>query len=224
MKIKAVVFDMAGTTVNEDNLVYKTLRSALNEHGVNVSLEAVLLHGAGKEKFQAINDIISNCNFEIDEVLKVEIFNYFLIQLKLAYNNFKVEPMPGAELVFSALKNLHIKVVLNTGYDSNTANALLGQLGWEVGNQIDLLVTASDVLNNRPLPDMILLAKEKLGIADTKEIIKIGDSCVDIEEGKNANCLYSIGITTGAQTKIQLQAAKPNFIFNDLTELLDIIK
>jgi phosphonatase-like hydrolase len=132
--------------------------------------------------------------------------------------------MPGAELVFSALKNLHIKVVLNTGYDSNTANALLGQLGWEVGNQIDLLVTASDVLNNRPLPDMILLAKEKLGIVDTKEIIKIGDSCVDIEEGKNANCLYSIGITTGAQTKIQLQAAKPNFIFNDLTELLDIIK
>lgn len=224
MKIKAVVFDMAGTTVNEDNLVYKTLQSALNHHGIDVNLDEVLLNGAGKEKFQAITDILKESNFDIEESRKVEIFNYFLLQLDAAYKNFKVQPMPGAEDVFLQLKKLNIKVVLNTGYNTITANALLGQLGWEVGNQIDLLVTASDVLNNRPLPDMILLAKEKLGIADTKEMIKIGDSCVDIEEGKNAKCLYSIGITTGAQTKIQLQAAKPDFIFNALNELLATIK
>lgn len=36
-KIKLVVFDMAGTTIDEDNPVYKTVQKAVNEYGYNVS-------------------------------------------------------------------------------------------------------------------------------------------------------------------------------------------
>ncbi|MBC7424794.1 MAG: HAD family hydrolase, partial [Ferruginibacter sp.] len=56
--IKMVVFDMAGTTVNEDNVVYKTLRKAINEAGFNFTLGQVLEQGAGKEKLQAIKSIL----------------------------------------------------------------------------------------------------------------------------------------------------------------------
>ncbi|WP_200890708.1 hypothetical protein [Pedobacter lusitanus] len=49
-KFEMVVFDMAGTTVNENNLVYKTLRNAINNAGFEFSLEEVLAEGAGKEK------------------------------------------------------------------------------------------------------------------------------------------------------------------------------
>jgi beta-phosphoglucomutase-like phosphatase (HAD superfamily) len=47
--IKMVVFDMAGTTVNEGNVVYKTLRQAINERGYNVTLGEVLEKGAGRK-------------------------------------------------------------------------------------------------------------------------------------------------------------------------------
>ena len=50
-KIELAVFDMAGTTVNEDNVVYKTVRAALAKHGVDVTLETVLECGAGKENY-----------------------------------------------------------------------------------------------------------------------------------------------------------------------------
>ncbi len=223
MQIQSVVFDMAGTTINEDNLVYKTLQLALNHFNIPVDLNHVLLYGAGKEKFQAIKDIISNSHYTLDELVQLEVFNYFLVALDKAYSNFKVTPMPGAEEVFFSLKAAGIKVVLNTGYNRATAESLLNQLGWKVGSQIDLLVTASDVLHNRPMPDMILFAKEKFNIIDTKHIIKIGDSCVDIEEGRNANCLLNIGITTGAQTETQLLEAKPDYILHHLNELLEII-
>jgi phosphonatase-like hydrolase len=214
---------MAGTTVNEDNLVYKTLQAALNHYDVPVDLDHVLLHGAGKEKFQAIKDIVSNSPYTLDEIAQQEAFNYFLAQLDIAYKNFKVTPMPGAEHVFAALKQAGIKVVLNTGYNRATAESLLGKLGWVEGQQIDLLVTASDVLHNRPMPDMILYAKNILQITDTKRMVKIGDSCIDIEEGKNAGCSLNIGITTGAQTEIQLMEAKPDYIVHSLTALLDIL-
>jgi phosphonatase-like hydrolase len=223
MQIKCVVFDMAGTTVNEDNLVYKTLQAALNHFNVPVDLNHVLLHGAGKEKFQAIKDIISNSPYELEETEQLEVFKYFLAQLDIAYTNFDVTPMPGAEQVFAALKQAGIKVVLNTGYNRATAENLLGQLGWVEGQQIDLLVTASDVPHNRPMPDMILYAKDKLYIADTKQMVKIGDSCIDIEEGKNAGCLLNIGITTGAQTETQLMEAKPDYIVHSLSEMLEIL-
>ena len=185
MQIQCVVFDMAGTTVNEDNIVYKTLQAALNHFNVPVDLNHVLLYGAGKEKFQAIKDIISNSPYTLDETGQLEAFNYFLAQLDIAYLNFDVTPMPGAEQVFAALKQSGIKVVLNTGYNRATAENLLGKLGWAEEQQIDLLVTASDVLHNRPMPDMIFYAKDKLHIEDVKHMVKIGDSCIDIEEGKN---------------------------------------
>ncbi len=56
--VKMVVFDMAGTTVNENNVVYKTLRRAINEAGFPVTLEDVLAEGAGKEKLQAVKSIL----------------------------------------------------------------------------------------------------------------------------------------------------------------------
>jgi phosphonatase-like hydrolase len=223
MQIQCVVFDMAGTTVNEDNLVYKTLQAALNHYNVPVDLNHVLLYGAGKEKFQAIKDIISNSPYALDEMVQLEAFNYFLAQLDIAYADFDVTPMPGAEQVFAALKQSGVKVVLNTGYNRATAENLLKKLGWAEGQQIDLLVTASDVLHNRPMPDMILYAKNKLHITDTKQMAKIGDSCIDIEEGKNAGCLLNIGITTGAQTETQLMEAKPDFIVHSLSEMLEIL-
>ena len=37
--IKLVVFDMAGTTVDEDNVVYKTVRTAINFAGYDFTQE-----------------------------------------------------------------------------------------------------------------------------------------------------------------------------------------
>ena len=49
-KKKTGCFDMAGTTIDEDNLVYKTVQKAINEYGYNVSLEEVLQYGSRKRK------------------------------------------------------------------------------------------------------------------------------------------------------------------------------
>ena len=100
---------------------------------------------------------------------------------------------------------------------------ILEKLHWKTGNQIDGLITATDVQNNRPQPDMILLAMQKFGIDNAGEVAKVGDSIIDIEEGKNAGCGLSIGITTGAHTYQQLASANPNKIINNLSELLQLI-
>ncbi|MBX2841586.1 MAG: phosphonatase-like hydrolase [Flammeovirgaceae bacterium] len=220
--IKMVVFDMAGTTVNEDNVVYKTLQKAINQHGNDFSLDEVLAEGAGKEKLKAIKDILSSKDIELPENEIQEIFQNFLNLLKEAYQNLSVKPIEGAEEVFSFLRKNKILVVLNTGYNQEIAESLVNKLNWELGKHFDDLVTASQVEKSRPYPDMILLAKEKFEITDAGKIAKVGDSIIDIVEGKNAGCGLSIGITTGAHTEQQLLTAGPDYIINDLRELEEL--
>lgn len=221
--IKMVVFDMAGTTVDEDNVVYKTLQKTINAAGYNFSLQQVLTTGAGKEKLKAIKDIIALSGAVPLEQLCNKIYTSFIYELANAYNSFQLKPQPGAEEIFKFLRAKNIRVILNTGYDETTAVNILEKLRWETGNQINGLITASDVLNNRPHPDMILLAMKKFGIKDAGEVIKVGDSVIDIEEGKNAGCKLNIGITTGAQTYEQLATANPDYIIDHLTELVPIL-
>lgn len=224
MKTQLVVFDMAGTTVDEDNLVYKTVRKAVVAGGYDVDLETVLRFAAGKEKKNAIADVLAHLNgVPAAEETVAAIHQNFKKLLAEAYLIEPIQPQPGAEQVFAALQQKNIKVVLNTGYDRTTANQLLKRLGWEDQEHIDLVITASDVQQGRPDPAMIELAMQKLAIEDAATVVKIGDSTVDIEEGINAGCGMNLGITTGAHTKEQLQAVYPTAIVDSLEEMLDLL-
>ena len=97
-----IVFDMAGTTIDEDNLVYKTLHKAIAETGVVLSLEEVLSIGAGKEKLNAIKDILAVFGNTAQQVQADEIFTHFLTYLEDAYNQNDVKPTKNAEEVLCA--------------------------------------------------------------------------------------------------------------------------
>ena len=219
-----VVLDMAGTTVNEDNLVYKTLHNTLLNEGIHCSLQDVLTYGAGKEKRKAVVDIIAFLNFPatIQEIDKI--FKLFMNKLSEVYNQAPIFPQKNAEELFNLLHQKGVIIVLNTGYDSRTANLLLDKLDWKVGVKIDQLVTASDVMNGRPNPDMIHLAMKHFNITDPALVAKIGDSIIDIEEGKNANCGLVLGITTGAHTAYQLNSANPDAVIDDLIKCITFIQ
>ncbi|CAL2082323.1 HAD family hydrolase [Tenacibaculum dicentrarchi] len=222
-KIEMVVFDMAGTTVDEQNVVYKTLHKAIQNFNVEVSLETVLEYGAGKEKHKAIKDVLIHLN---SDKLKDSqtIFDNFKKLLAVAYGVLEVKPIKGVEKVLLNLRSEGIKVVLNTGYDRKTATLLLDKLQWDEKIHYDALITASDVVNGRPHPDMIFQAMELFGITDASKVLKAGDSAIDIEEGKNAGCGITVGVLSGAQTKVQLEKEKPTYVLESLVNLKDTFK
>jgi phosphonatase-like hydrolase len=221
--IKMVVFDMAGTTINEDNMVYKTIQKVLNNAGSNFSLQQVLADGAGKEKRQAIKSILSSKYGIVRNDYIEELYNAFNAELSIAYAVNEIFPQDGAVNLMQALKQKNIITILNTGYNSSTANFILNKINWHKGREYDDLITASDVEKNRPEPDMILLAMQKYEITKPDVVAKIGDSIIDIEEGKNAGCGLTIGITTGAHTYEQLKTAEPDYIINKLEDMLQLI-
>ena len=130
--IQLVVFDMAGTTVDEDNVVYKTVRAAINAAGYEFTQDQVQAAGAGKEKSQAIRDVLALDGKEHSEDEVASIFADFKTRLAEAYHRLDVKGQPGSTAAFARLRSHNIKVVLNTGYDRKTAENLIEKIGWSV--------------------------------------------------------------------------------------------
>ena len=215
---EVLIFDMAGTVVNEDNIVYKTMYQTCLNHGMNLSFEDVLTHGAGKEKKTAFQDLIDVKQVSLDADL---LFQSFKKSLATAYESADVKSFISESTLHNLKKNYTI--VFNTGYDKKTATKLLEKLGWEHQNEYDLLVCSNDVARGRPNPDMILFAMQHLGIQDPSKILKAGDTQIDILEGKNASCGITVGVLSGAQTKEELLEVNPDYILESLEDLDQVL-
>jgi len=88
-----VVFDMAGTSIQEHNLVYKTILKSFLYHNISISIDKVLEIAAGKEKLTAIMDILTFKGYELDSHLIDSIYLYFKEQLASSYKTELIEPM-----------------------------------------------------------------------------------------------------------------------------------
>jgi phosphonatase-like hydrolase len=223
--VALVVFDIAGTTLRDNNEVALAFQEALQAFGYTVPLEKInpLM---GYEKGEAIRRMLKE--YEELEVLITpayiqQIHQQFLSIMVRYYNEaIDLMPLPGVEEVFDRLKESGIKRALNTGFSKTITDVILQRLAW-VPEKVDYVISSSEVPAGRPAPFMIKSLMQQAGVPNAKQVIKVGDTEVDIREGRNAGCLYSIGITTGAFTREALEAYQPDFIIDNLTELLPII-
>ena len=116
-------------------------------------------------------------------------------------------------------------MALNTGFTRSITDTILHRLRWDDRSSlIDQVICSDEVERGRPYADMIEVLMGDLGIESSAQVLKVGDTEVDVEEGRNAACGKVVSVTTGAYTREQLQSYGPDFIIDDLQELLPIIE
>jgi len=224
---KMVVFDMAGTTVEDNDNVHQSLINAMDSKGYKITREdanrvmgypkPVAIDTLLKEKFKV--------NSESERAALVEkIHSHFLLDMIHHYRyNPDVKAMPNVEFVFDALRKRGIKVVIDTGFSRDIADAIIDRLKWKENNLIDYSVTSDEVKHGRPYPDMIQKAMAEFKITDPAEVTKVGDTPSDMMEGMNAKCGNVIGVTWGAYKREELEMEKSTHLVDDLVEVLTIV-
>lgn len=224
MSVKLVVFDMAGTTVKDKNYVGLAFQQAMKSHGYEVSIEEINPM-MGYEKPLAIKMMLEKHGKgleEITETLISTIHDDFVSAMVHFYQTSEaVVSLPNVEDTFRQLTEKGIKIGLDTGFSRQIAEIIVDRLNWS--GLIDILVASDDVPHGRPFPDMIHKMMAELGISDAQEVVKVGDTEVDVNEGLNTGCKYSIGITTGAFTREELLKYQPSHVIDDISEVLAII-
>ena len=235
--IKAVIFDMAGTTVRDNHEVEFCFSEACKASGLIASDEKILsIQGWSKRYvFELLwKEQIGETAPDLEE--KVEhSFQTFKDILEKYYHTHEIVPTEGALEVFDYCKKHAIKIVLTTGFYRDVTNIILEKLGWKKGlneeylalnghSIIDLSIASDEVANGRPWPDMVHKAMKMLAIEDPQELIVVGDTPSDLGIGKNSNALLTIGLTNGTHTQEQLEQHPHDLLLSSMKELPAVIE
>ena len=231
--IQLVVFDMAGTTVRDENEVYNCFMQAAEKTGLTATDSQIVAMMGWSKKLVFQTLWAEQIGEEHpDYPAKVEdSYAQFKEALEKHYRTQPVQPTLGCLNLFAWLKSQNIKIALNTGFYREVTDIILQRLGWDgglnshyIGSEesiIQVSVTPSEIYNNegRPAPYMIQKVMYSLGVKDPQTVIVIGDTPADLEAGINAHCFWSLGVTNGTHTREQLENYPNHGLLDSLDEL-----
>ena len=204
MRIELVIFDIAGTTVEDLNGVGGCLKAALEAEGVLSNADEINAQ-MGIPKPLAIGALLKLAGEPEDDRRISAIHADFQRRMIDFYQTSPdVREVAGAAEVFRTLRSRGIKVGLDTGFDRSIVDVILGRLGWN-DDLLDASVTSDEVSRGRPFPDLVFEMMRRTSVDNVKAIAKVGDTPSDLQEGTAAGCGLVIGVTDGTHSRELLE-------------------
>ena len=202
LHIRAIMLDWAGTTVDHGSMApVLALQTLFAQHGITLSTEDAR-RDMGRLKRDHIQAILALPNIcaewnsingrEPGEAEVLSLFSEFgPLQMKIIAQHSQL--IPGVKQVVKDWQSRGIRIGSTTGYTRQMLAPVLTQAA-EQGFQPDASVCPDEVGAGRPAPWMLLKNAQLLDVYPPATCVKMGDTVVDIEEGKNAG-MWTIGLT-----------------------------
>jgi len=186
--IPAVVLDWAGTTVDYGCLApVVALRRVLAHHGLPISAAAARV-GMGLPKKEHLHALLAargaaTMTDELYLELERAIFDELEPHAKL---------IDGTLEFVAWLREGGVKVGTTTGYTAAMME-IVSTAAARQGYVPDWVATPDAAGAGRPLPAMMRANAERLGVGPPSSLVKIGDTPIDVTEGKYAGA-WTVGV------------------------------
>ncbi|MBN1358878.1 HAD family hydrolase [Candidatus Bathyarchaeota archaeon] len=139
------------------------------------------------------------------------------IQTEIAMSS-KVKLLAGAQELLEALQG-KVKIGLASMNNRPVINQMLKTKN--IQRFFDVAVTAEDITNSKPDPEIFLKCATKLEREPSKCAV-VEDSIFGVEAAKTAK-MCCIAVLTGVYSRKELEKAKPNLIVDSLREKREIL-
>lgn len=200
-KLKAVILDWAGTTVDFGSLApARTLQLIFAKSGIQLT-DAEVRRDMGLPKKDHIRKILALPNVRAAWQASTEsaptekhvddVYQRF-IPLQLSCLSEYSSLIPGVLDAVKHFRRRGLKIGSTTGYTRSMLDLLLRKSA-EAGYLPDCALSPEDVGSGRPAPFMLYECAVRLQIYPLASVAKVGDTPADIEEGLNAGT-WSIGV------------------------------
>jgi phosphonoacetaldehyde hydrolase len=150
----------------------------------------------------------------------------------------------GVTAILAELKSRSIRYAATTGFDSSMIDELIPALK-DQGFEPEALLTPDLVGGGRPAPWMAFECARRLGIYPMGHIVKVGDTAVDVEEGRNAG-MWTVSVVRSSNelglseaeaealnaadenervsaARKRLQAFNPHYVVDRITDLTHVL-
>ena len=139
-----------------------------------------------------------------DEGAVEKIYGVFEDSLMQSLSDY-ASPKPGTVETVARLRAMGIKIGSTTGY-TDAMMAVVTKGAADQGYAPDAWVSPDSTEGlGRPYPYMIYVNMARFRITSVQEVVKVGDTVADIQEGKNAGVL-SLGVIEGSSVMGYTQA------------------
>lgn len=218
MAIRLAVFDVSGTTVHDGGgAVRRALRDVLAAAGLQLR-EGALDGVAGLPKRVAIRTLLEGHGRE--ELLdRVESLHAdFAAAMRRYYRaDPSVKEVPGAAATFATLRAAGVKVALTSGFTRDVLDVVLDRLQWR--DAVDATLASDEVKRGRPWPDAIDALRARFGDIAAGDVLKVGDTPVDLQEGTMARCGFVVGVVSGGHDHAALAEQPHDQILTSVAQI-----
>lgn len=184
MNYSAVIFDLDGTVLDNEEVYAKAFLDILEKHGVDIRVykdKDPQIHGIGMEENW---ERLKKEHNLLDQVST----NQLMHETQDAYHSMldEVKIRPGFFELNQAIKEEGKMIALATSNDWWLVVDELEDL--KIQQYFDTLVTGEEVAHKKPEPDIFLEAARKLGV-EPGECVVIEDSEAGVEAAKEAGMI-----------------------------------
>ena len=221
--IRLVIFDVAGTIIEDHGEVLDAFSRALQGNGIAFT-DAELREWKGASKREVIRHFVKRqLGDDSRSAERIEAtYANFRGLLENCYRERGVSPISGAHSTFLWLRERNIEIATTTGFYRELNDLILGQVDWK--EVFRASISSSDVPQGRPAPDMILRAMEATGITNPAQVINVGDTPLDLQAGTNAGVRGVVGVLTGVHGLDRLQREPHTHIISSVADLPALIE
>lgn len=216
--INTIVFDLDGTLLNTLEDLKDSVNFALERQGYPLrDLSEIRSFVGNGIRLLMERAVPENTPTETFEICFKDFCDYYKIHME-----DKTAPYDGINDMLTNIKKAGFKTAIVTNKADFAAQDLCKRM---FGDNIDFVVGSSDDRPNKPAPDGVFYALEKLN-SKIENTVFVGDADTDILTAKNAN-LPSIGVLWGFRDREVIEEAGAEYIVesvNDLEKLLISLK
>jgi HAD superfamily hydrolase (TIGR01509 family) len=211
--ISGVIFDLDGVLADTNSMWVQLYRDISHKVGISGELSYEKITKNFGEKYEIVlEELIGRENMTVGLSLLEN-----RIHSKSWINDLK--PVPAAIPVLGELKKRRIRMAVVSGNNKDVLLSCLRILGMTAYFQTT--VAADEVTRAKPDPEAILKAISILNLQKSG-VIYIGDAGNDVKAARAAGIRVAT-VLTGALDRKKAESLKPDWILNDVGELLTIL-